>query len=503
MNMKKKRAQPADAAELRHRAEAKLSEHKKKAAPSPAAEADSLRLVHELQVHQIELEMQNEELMRARAELEEAYRQFSNLYDFAPVGYFTLARNGTIHDANLAGANLLQVERSKLIKRRFGLFVSVESRPAFSVFFEKLLSGDGKKTCELALLKNGEARFWARLEATCFEGGQECRAVLVDITARRQAEEKLRESEKRFRALIEYSYDGLTLLDTQGQIIYYSPSIERITGYTSDERVEQSGLALVHPDDREQGTRDLREIVLNPGAVNSGVYRIRHKNGSWRWVESVTRNLLTEPGVQAIVMNTRDITDRKQAEELLLAAHSQLQAHLAEIEKLQIELREQAIRDPLTGLYNRRYLFESLSREVPRAIREGYPISIILLDIDHFKIINDTFGHDAGDKALRVLATQLKTLSRAEDIICRYGGDEHLIVMHNTTADKALERADQLRKAIARKRLSHTGKAFKFTGSFGVAVFPVDGATIEEVISAADHALYQSKKTGRNRVTLP
>ena len=376
MNMKKKRGQPADAVALRHRAEAKLSEHKKKAAPSPAAEADSLRLVHELQVHQIELEMQNEELIQARTELEEAYRQFSNLYDFAPVGYFTLARNGTIHDANLAGANLLQVERGKLIKRRFGLFVSVESRPAFSTFFEKLLSGDGKKSCELALLKNGEAMFWARLEATCFEGGQECRAVLVDITARRQVEESL------------------------------------------------------------------------------------------------------------------------------LAAHSQLQAHVAEIEKLQIELREQAIRDPLTGLYNRRYLFESLSREVPRAVREGYPISIILLDIDHFKIINDTFGHDAGDKALRVLATQLKTLSRVEDIVCRYGGDEHLIVMHNTTADKALERADQLRKAIARRRVSHAGKTFKFTVSFGVAVFPVYAATIEEVISAADYALYQSKKAGRNRVTV-
>ncbi len=500
MNMKKKRSQPADAAELRRRAEAKLSERKKKAARE--AEVDSQRLIHELQVHQIELEMQNEELMQSRAQLEEAYRQFSNLYDFAPVGYFTLARDGTIHDANLAGTNLLGIERRALIKRHFRLLVSVESRPAFSVFFEKLLSGDGKKTCELKLLKNGNAMFWARLEATCFEGGQECRAVLEDITARRQAEEKLHESEKRFRALVEYSYDGLTLLDIRGQIIYYSPSMERITGYTSEERVGQSGDALVHPGDRERSTRDLREIALHPGAVNSGVYRTRHKNGSWRWVESVARNLLTKPGVEAIVINTRDITDRKQAEESLLAAHSELQAQLVEIENLQIELREQAIRDPLTALYNRRYLFEALALEVPRAIRDVYPISIILLDIDHFKIINDSFGHDAGDKTLQVLAAQLKVLSRAEDIICRYGGDEHLIVMHNMPAQKAVERADQLRKAIVKKRISHAGKSFKFTCSFGVAVFPVNAPTIEEVISIADHALYQSKRAGGNRVTL-
>jgi len=175
---------------------------------------------------------------------------------------------------------------------------------------------------------------------------------------------------------------------------------------------------------------------------------------------------------------------------------------LAEIEKLQIELREQAIRDPLTALYNRRYLFEALALEVPRAIRDVYPISIILLDIDHFKIINDSFGHDAGDKTLQVLAAQLKVLSRAEDIICRYGGDEHLIVMHNMPAQKAVERADQLRKAIVKKRISHAGKSFKFTCSFGVAVFPVNAPTIEEVISIADHALYQSKRAGGNRVTL-
>ncbi len=190
--MKKKPTISTSAAELRRQAETKLNGRKKKTAPSSATEADTQRLLHELQVHQIELEMQNEELVRSRAEAEEAYRKYTDLYDFAPVGYFTLTREGTIHEVNLAGANLLGVERVNLINRHLGLFASVKSRAAFEAFFEMLLSGVGKETYELAFLKNGSELIWVRTEATCFEGGQESRAVMVDITERKQAEEKLR-----------------------------------------------------------------------------------------------------------------------------------------------------------------------------------------------------------------------------------------------------------------------------------------------------------------------
>jgi diguanylate cyclase (GGDEF)-like protein/PAS domain S-box-containing protein len=177
-------------AELRRKAEARLS--KKKDKTQPLTKADTLRLLHELQVHQIELEMQNEELIRAWTKAEEAYRQYTNLYDLAPVGYFTLGRDGTIRQVNLAGANLLGVERDKLIKRRLGLFISVAYRPIFNNFHEKLLLGQGRETCELEFLKNKNEIIWARVEATCFEGGQESRAVVIDITERLQAEEALR-----------------------------------------------------------------------------------------------------------------------------------------------------------------------------------------------------------------------------------------------------------------------------------------------------------------------
>ncbi len=138
--------------DLRQQAEKKLG--KRKTAATPLTDADTMRLVHELQVHQIELEMQNEELVQAREESEAIQRQFTDLYDFAPVGYFTLTRDGAISRVNLTGTTLLGEERSKLLTRRFGLFVSPQSRPAFSAFHEKVFPAHGKKQpCEVALPK--------------------------------------------------------------------------------------------------------------------------------------------------------------------------------------------------------------------------------------------------------------------------------------------------------------------------------------------------------------
>ena len=181
----KKKSTPTPKA-LRRKAETKLKQLKKKTVPLPVTEADTLRLIQELQVHQIELEIQNEELVRWRAEAEEVYRQYTDLYDFAPVGYFTLRRDGRIYETNLAGANLLGIERGNLIKQRLEMFVSVESRVVFSTFFNKLLSGEGKVTCELAFRQKGKDLLWVRIEGTCFEGGQESRIILVDITEHKQ-----------------------------------------------------------------------------------------------------------------------------------------------------------------------------------------------------------------------------------------------------------------------------------------------------------------------------
>ncbi|MDD2923020.1 MAG: PAS domain S-box protein, partial [Anaerolineales bacterium] len=154
---------------------------KKKSAPPPKVKPQAARESESLD---IDIKTQNEKLSQTRADLEDAYRQYADLYDFAPVGYFTLTRDGTIREVNLAGANLLGMEREKLINQRMELFIADKSRGAYRAFFEKLLSCNGKKAYELAFLKNDSDLVWARVEATCFEGGEECRAVLMDINER-------------------------------------------------------------------------------------------------------------------------------------------------------------------------------------------------------------------------------------------------------------------------------------------------------------------------------
>ena len=165
--MTEKKGHHVDSAELRRRAEERLGE---KTAPSPhGTEKEPLRLHHELQVHQIELEMQNAELRQARDELETALEKYTDLYDFAPVGYFTLNRKGNIRSVNLTGAGLMGVERSLLVGRRFGLFVTDEARPAFTDFLEKVFTSPAKETCEVALRERGEC------PALCTGRGSGCR----------------------------------------------------------------------------------------------------------------------------------------------------------------------------------------------------------------------------------------------------------------------------------------------------------------------------------------
>ncbi len=166
---------------------------------------------------------------------------------------------------------------------------------------------------------------------------------------------------------------------------------------------------------------------------------------------------------------------------------------LATVEKIQ---------DPLTGLYNRRYMESMLSHELQRAQRAGYSVSLIMMDIDHFKKLNDTYGHPAGDEVLRRLAVLMKSQVRRADVACRYGGEEFLIILPETPLDVAAERAEELRTAFADLSIEHEGQMMQGKLSLGVAVSPDHAGTPQQLIKAADTALYAAKTGGRNRVVL-
>lgn len=189
--MKKSKNMPTDAAELRRKAEEQLRKQKTKKA-RPGTEQDTQCLLHELQVHQVELELQNEELRQARVAIEAALERYTDLYDFAPVGYFTLGRDGVIRQANLTGASLVGVERSKLVKRQFGLLVAEDNRSGFDAFLEKVFQDTARESCVVVLARKGSEPPVLQIEATASEDGQECRIAVVDISSRKHLEDTLR-----------------------------------------------------------------------------------------------------------------------------------------------------------------------------------------------------------------------------------------------------------------------------------------------------------------------
>ena len=167
------------------------------------------------------------------------------------------------------------------------------------------------------------------------------------------------------------------------------------------------------------------------------------------------------------------------------------------------KLHEQAISDPLTGLYNRRYLSEFLQRELVRARRSATPVAVVLLDLDRFKRVNDSFGHEAGDRVLTAVGALLKSKVRGSDIACRYGGEEFALVMPQAAVDTANRRAEDVRSAIAALDLSHAGKSLgRLTASFGIGLFPDHAEDIDSLLRVADVALYAAKGAGRNRVII-
>ena len=174
----------------------------------------------------------------------------------------------------------------------------------------------------------------------------------------------------------------------------------------------------------------------------------------------------------------------------------------SEVESLRRDLSEQAVRDPLTGLFNRRYLEETLEREIARAARDGSSLSICMADVDDFKSINDTHGHKVGDMVLKSLAEVFTTYSRAGDVVCRYGGEEFLILMPGADRDTTTRRAEDWRRACEQAKIEYEGGTRSVTLSFGVAVFPRHGRASDEVLKLADEALNLSKNKGKNQVNV-
>ena len=204
-----------------------------------------------------------------------------------------------------------------------------------------------------------------------------------------------------------------------------------------------------------------------------------------------------------IGQTSRSLMQWSEAEEILARTFAEHAALALANLKLREILRSQSVRDPLTGLYNRRYMEESLEIELRRAVRKKCSLGVMMLDVDHFKRFNDTFGHEAGDSVLQALANLFRTQLRGSDVACRYGGEEFTMILPEASTEATRQRAEQLREA-AKAAISQFrgGSLDQVTISVGVASFPDKGTTVEGLLRAADAALYRAKEQGRDRVVV-
>ncbi len=301
--------------DLRRRAELTTLERKSGNAV-PRTDLDSQRLLHELEVHHIELEMQNAELRLACDEAEAAREKYSDLYDFAPVGYFTILADGAIRMVNLAGATLVGVERSRLVGRSFLMLISPTLRPTFSAFLEQLFSGNAAPWIESELVTKGQPNRFVTINMKLSADGQECRLSVTDISARKRDEDSLRESEIRYRRLFETAHDGVLLIDpATRKITDANPFMTKLLGYPHTKLVGKELFEIGLLKDEAASQKMFRNLKKN--------HEIRYENlplesqgGRHQEVE-VVANLYQENSRPVIQCNIRDITDRKQAEDLL------------------------------------------------------------------------------------------------------------------------------------------------------------------------------------------
>jgi len=376
----------------------------------------------------------------------------------------------------------------------------------------QLLEEAGKLGVSAYLVKPPRPNEIARaisLAHSSFRDKQELRHLNTilqrEIAKRREAERALRESEEKFRTSLDSSPIPIALSDQNGVPLFVNKQFVATYGYsTQDISSLADWLNLANANADHQGNalelwhQDINYAMAHKAITPPREYQILCKNGKVKIAE-----ITVQFESDMLIGIFQDITERRQIEKLLKEANVALLAHLDEIEQLKDELHEQAMRDPLTGLYNRRYMEDAFAREFARATREHYPISIIMLDLDRLKMLNDDYGHITGDHALQTLATCLINHTRASDIVCRYGGDEFTIIMTNTDSENSLKRVNEWRRFLQANPLSlnaETKVPIKFTA--GIACLPTDGDSLEEVAKCADIALYEAKEQGRNRTVL-
>jgi len=324
----------------------------------------------------------------------------------------------------------------------------------------------------------------------------------TDSAARRQAEEQLRISEERHRLLAENANDVVWTMSLDGRITFVSPAVERMRGFTPEEAMNQPLDEILTPASAAISLGYWQELAARleaglPPQRFRGEYEYYCKDGSTVWTDVQVIPYVGESGQLIEILGvTRDISESKRHEAELLQARDETEAANLALREVNAELARLATTDALTGAWNRRYVEQAVETEIAAARRYGQPLSLLMVDVDHFKAVNDRHGHQAGDLVLAELVQRVRPHLRAPDVLARWGGDEFLVMMPHSALADAMQLAERLRELAFSEPFAQAGTV---TTSIGVADLQAD-ESLDEWLERADKALYEAKSGGRNTV---
>jgi diguanylate cyclase (GGDEF)-like protein/PAS domain S-box-containing protein len=414
---------------------------------------------------------------QAEAALRESEGQLRLVSDSLPVLIAYVDAEERFRFNNAAYQRWFNISGENLAGRKVAEVLGDDTYCAVKPYLQQALSGRTVSYDRQITLKDGQQRYVHATYVPHIEEHGRVRgffSLVTDITERKKGEEALAESEEKFRVIAENVEDLIVLLDTEGRRLYNSPSYGAVLG---DVRAGADSFAEVHPEDRER-IRKIFEQTVKTGIGHRTQFRFLLKDGSVRHIESQGSVIRDASGkVSKVVVVSRDITERKHAEAYI--------RHLAH-------------HDGLTGLPNRVLLADRLGLAIVQANREHRRAGVLFIDLDRFKEVNDKLGHQAGDRLLQMVAERLSASVREGDTVARLGGDEFVVLLPNIRDHDDTQRvANKILENVSRP-YTLEGHAFMVTPSIGIAVFPDDGANVEDLMRDADAAMYHAKQMGRN-----
>ncbi|HUF32548.1 MAG TPA: EAL domain-containing protein [Acidimicrobiales bacterium] len=390
-----------------------------------------------------------------------------------------LEDDGTIRYANPAAANLMALEGDITGTNGFDLVHPEDRERAMAFFSERLESPGVGRPIEVRVFFGDGMWHTVEVVVNNLLDDEAVHGVVLtihDVTERLAEQATLRDSEARLRSLVEHLSDAIVVLNEGLEVTWVSPAIEQIIGAPEDTNIGMSAFNDIHPGDIEQVSSLLLQLRDTPGETASIELRLQNLQTGWRWIEATAVNRLLDPNVNGIVCTLRDVTERKAFEEQL-----QFQAH----------------HDPLTGLPNRSLFLERLAESLEALDRQTTGLAVLFFDLDRFKVVNDSLGHEAGDELLVIMADRLRGAIRAGDVVARFGGDEFTVLCRNVVRlETVVTVADRIARIMGEPcAIGDEEVVLRISG--GIAMATSSDATPESLLRDADAAMYHAKARGR------